>query len=90
MDRVERKHFYQLESQNQTRNAITELQINATQTVMSTNAFLRECHAFFKNLYTSEPVDLGCQNWLLDQLDSSLSLDDQATCKGSNFLTQIF
>ena len=37
---------------------------------------------FWKDLYSAEPVYLTCRDWLLDQLESGLSSEEQAQCKG--------
>jgi len=42
---------------------------------------VKECNAFYKNLYTEELIDRESQNWLLEQLDSTLSSEDQALCE---------
>ena len=51
-------------------------------TVKSSRGILKECNTFYKNLYTKEPIDRESQDWLLEQLDSTLSSEDQALCEG--------
>ena len=58
------KYFYQLERQRQTRNAINELRVD-NRTATSHKNILTACRDFYANLYTAEPVDLKCQDWLL-------------------------
>ena len=81
------KYFYQLEQSRQTRNAITALRDGA-ETVTSDKNILRVCREFYSNLYTAEPVDLECQDWLLNQLDKSLTSEDQAKCEGTLTLSE--
>ena len=76
------RYFFQLETKRQTRNAIQELRVDSNTTVRSNTAILRECHAFYSSLYTEELVDRESQDWLLQQLDSTLSSEDQARCEG--------
>ena len=51
------KYFYQLEKQRQTRNSINELRVGDI-SVTSTRDILREGHAFYSDLYTTESIDL--------------------------------
>ena len=44
---------------------------------------LTACRNFYANLYTAENVDLKYQDWLLDQLDTALTSEDQEKCEGS-------
>ena len=64
------KYFYQLERQRQSRNSINELRVG-DKTVTSHKNILTACRDFYVNLYTAEPVDLKCQDWLLNQLDTA-------------------
>jgi len=50
--------------------------------VKTSRGILKECNAFYKNLYTEGPTGCKSQDWLLEQLDSTLSSKDQALCKG--------
>ena len=83
------KYFYQLEQKRQTRNAIHELRVG-DQTVTSHKNILTACRDFYTNLYTAEPVDLKCQDWLLDQLDTALTSEDQEKCEGSLTLAECY
>ena len=40
------------------------------------------CHTFYSNLYSAEPVDIPSQDWLLANLDRSLTSEDQQKCEG--------
>ena len=40
------------------------------------------------NLYTAEPVDLKCQDWLLNQLDTTLTSENQEKCEGALALSK--
>ena len=42
------------------------------------------------NLYTAEPVDLKCQDWLLNQLDTTLTSEDQEKCEGALTLSECY
>ena len=42
------------------------------------------------NLYTAEPVDLNCQDWLLNQLDIVLTSEDQEKCEGALTLSECY
>ena len=83
------KYFYQLEQKRQTRNAIHELRVG-DQTVTSHKNILTACRDFYANLYTAEPVDLKCHDWLLDQLDTALTSEDQEKCEGSLTLAECY
>ena len=83
------KYFYQLEKQRQTRNAINELRVG-DQTVTSHKNILTACRDFYVNLYTAEPVDLNSQDWLSDQLDTTLTSEDQEKCKGALTLSECY
>jgi len=50
-------------------------------TVKTSRGILKECRDLYKTLYTEEPTDRESQD-LLEQLDSSLSSEDQALCEG--------
>ena len=76
------RYFYQLENSRQSRNAIHELRVDSDTTVKTSRGILKECNAFYKGLYTEEPTDRTSQDWLLEQLDSTLSSEDQALCEG--------
>ena len=76
------RYFYQLENSHQTRHAIHEIRVDNNNTVKTSRGVLRECNAFYSTLYTEEPVDRESQDWLLEQLDSTLSSEDQALCEG--------
>ena len=64
------KYFYQLEQQRQSKNSINELCVGNV-SLTSTRDILHACHGFYSDLYTAEPMDLPCQDWLLAQLDQS-------------------
>ena len=51
-------------------------------TVTNSWGILKECRAFYRDLYTVELTDRESQDWLLEQLDSTLSSEDQALCEG--------
>lgn len=76
------RYLYQLENSHQSRNAIHELRASSHTTVKTSQDILKECNAFYKSLYTEEPTDRTSQDWLLKQLDSTLSSEDQALCEG--------
>jgi len=75
-------YFYQLENSRQSRNAIHELCVTNNTTVKTSRGILKECRAFYKTLYTEEPTDHESQDWLFEQLDATLSSEDQALCEG--------
>ena len=76
------RYFYQLENSRRSRNAIHELRVDSNTTVKTSRVILKECNAFYKGLYTEEPTDRTSQDWLLEQLDSTLSSEDHALCEG--------
>jgi len=76
------RYFYELENSRQSRNTIHALRVDNNTTVKTSWGILKECQAFYKTLYTEEPTDRESQDWLLDQLDSTLSSEDQALCEG--------
>ena len=49
---------------------------------------LTACRDFYVNLYTAEPVDLKCQDWLLNQLDTTLTSENQEKCEGALALSK--
>ena len=51
---------------------------------------LTACRNFYANLYTAENVDLKYQDWLLDQLDTALTSEDQEKCEGSLTLAECY
>ena len=75
------KYFYQLESSQQSRNAIFALQDADDKLINSHTGVLGELHNFYKSLFSAEPIDQASREWLLTQLDSSLTLEDQAQCE---------
>ena len=83
------KYFYQLAKQRQTRNSINELRVG-DRTVTSHKNILTACRDFSVNLYTAEPVDLKCQDWLLNQMDSTLTSEDQEKCEGAFTLSECY
>ena len=83
------KYFFQLENKRQSRNSITELRVNNS-SVTSDKNILRECREFYQTLYTAEQVNLESQDWLLDQLDTALTADDQQRCEGELTLNECF
>ena len=83
------KYFYQLEQQCQSKNAINELRVGNV-SVTSTRDILRACHGFHSDLYTAEPVDSPSQDWLLAQLDQSLTFEDQQKCEGHLTLAECY
>jgi len=50
--------------------------------VKTSQGILQECNAFYKAVYTEEPVNHQSQDWLLEQLDSTLTSEDQKLCEG--------
>lgn len=76
------RYFYQLEQSRQSRHAIHELRAPLNTTEKTSRSILRECRAFYKDLYTAEPVVLPSQDWLLEQLNSALSSEEQNLCEG--------
>ena len=76
------RYFYQLENSYQSCNSIHELCVDPHTTVKTSRGILKECNAFYKTLYTEELTDCMSQDWLLEQLDSTQSSEDQALCKG--------
>ena len=81
------KYFYHLEKQRQTHNQINELR-GGDWTVTSHKIILTACQDFYVNLYTAEPVDLKCQDWLLNQLDTTLTSENQEKCEGALALSK--
>lgn len=65
------------------------LRVNNSSVTSDKNS-LRECHVFYKTLYTAEPINLESQDWLLDQLDTALTADDQHRCEGELTLNEYF
>ena len=53
-----------------------------TQSSVRGKEILAECRAFYKNLYSAEPVNHESQQWLLSQLETALSSEDQTRCEG--------
>ena len=85
MDRAGREThavFLPAENSRQSRNAIHKLRVDAHTMVTTSRGILKECNTFYKNLYTEEPIDRTSQDWLLEQLDSTLTSEDQALCEG--------
>ena len=76
------RYFFQLENTCQSRNTIHELRVDSNTTVKTSRGILKECNAFYKTLYTEEPTDCMSQDWLLEQLDSTLSSEDQTLREG--------
>ena len=76
------RYFFQLENTRQSFNAIHELRVDSNTTVKTSWGILKESNAFYKTLCTEEPTDCMSQDWLLEQLDSTLSSEDQTLCKG--------
>ena len=76
------RYFYQLENQQQSRNVINKLRRADDTIVSSGKEILAECRAFYKNLYSAEPVNHESQQWLLSQLETALSSEDQTRCEG--------
>ena len=62
-------------------NTIHALCVDNYTTIETSRGFLKECNAFYKNLYTEEPTDRESQDWLLEQLDSTMQSEDQALCE---------
>ena len=83
------KYFYQLENKRQSRNVISELRVGDV-SVTSTRDILRECHTFYSNLYSAEPVDIPSQDWLLAHLDRTLTSEDQQKCEGLLTLAECY
>ena len=69
------KYFFQLENKRQSRNSITELHVN---------------NSSVSTLYTAIPVDFGNKDWLLNQLDTALTADDQHRCEGELMVNESF
>ena len=76
------RYFYQLEASRQSRNAIHALRADDNSIVKSMRGILQECHAFYKKLYTPEPIDASSQDWLLNNIEATLSSEEQANCEG--------
>ena len=76
------RYFYQLENSRQSRNAIHGLRVSDNTITKTSRGILHECHDFYKALYTAEPTDSECQAWLLEQLDSTLTSEEQKLCEG--------
>ena len=76
------RYFYQLEQSRQPRNAIHELRVTNHTTEKSCRGILHECRAFYKALYTEEPLDSASQDWLIKQLDSTLTSEDEKLSEG--------
>ena len=76
------RYFYQLENSRQSHNMINELRVDKHTTVKTSSDILKEWKAFYKTLYTEELIDRKSMEWLLKQLDSTLSSEDQALCEG--------
>ena len=76
------KYFYQLECSRQSRNAISALRDANDRPINLHTGVMRECYNFYKSLYSEEAIDETSQNWLLEQLDSTLTFEDQAKCEG--------
>ena len=75
------RYFFQLENTRQSFNAIHELRVDSNTTVKTSWGILKESNAFYKTLCTEEPTDCMSQDWLLEQLDSTLSSEDQTLCE---------
>ena len=45
---------------------------------------------FYSKLYSAEPVDLPSQDWLLANLDRSLTSEDQQKCEGLLTLSECY
>ena len=58
--------------------------------VTSDMEILHTCREFYSSLYSVEPVDLSCQDWLLDQLDAILTAEDQNKCEGDLTLGECY
>ena len=84
------RYFYQLENQQQSRNAIDKLRRADDTIVSSGKEILAECRAFYKNLYSAEPVNHESQQWLLSQLETALSSEDQTRCEGKLTLDECY
>ena len=69
------KYFFQLESKRQSRNSITEQRVN---------------NSSVSTLYTAEPVDFENQDWLLNQLDTALTANDQHHREGELMVNECF
>ena len=72
------KYFYQLEC---SRQSISQHDAN-DRPINSHTGVMRECYNFYKSLYSEEPIDETSENWLLEQLDSTLTFEEQAKCEG--------
>ena len=83
------RYFFQLETKRQSRNAIQELRVG-DRSVTSDMEILNTCREFYSSLYLAEPVDLSCQEWLLDQLDAILTAEDQNKCEGDFTLGECY
>ena len=70
-------------------NVISELRVGDV-SVTSTRDILRECHTFYSNLYSAEPVDIPSQDWLLAHLDRTLTSEDQQKCEGLLTLAECY
>ena len=52
------KYFLSLENKHQTLNTISKLSTEDGLTITDANSILKECKTFYRNLYTSEKIDI--------------------------------
>ena len=76
------RYFYSLERRNQTQQAINVLTKDNLDTVTEAKDIITEVHNFYRDLYSSEPVDQHKQDMFLEINMPQLSPNDRDTCEG--------
>ena len=61
---------------------MTELNSSTGILLSDSRDIRKEMNNFYQDLFTEEEVDMEAQNWLLDQLNMSLSDQEQTSCEG--------
>ena len=74
--------FFNLEKMRQQKKEMTELKSYSGELLSDSKDIKKEMNDFYQDLFSEEEVDLGVQDWLLDQLSMSLDEQDQASCGG--------
>ena len=74
------RYFFDLERKKQSAAYISLLR-TGNKTVTTDTGILETAHAFYQGLYTEEPVDIGMQNKLLNQIDKHLSNTEKQNCE---------
>ena len=75
------RYFFDLERKKQSAACISLLRTE-NKTVTTDTGILETAHAFYQGLYTEEPVDIGMQNKLLNQIDKHLFNTEKQNCEG--------